>query len=326
MQFAGLDTHKDSVQLHIVDGRARSVREERFLTDDLSLVRLAKVVGKAKCVLEACSTCYPIYDSLTERGVQVKVAHPLLLRIMSSLKKTGKFDARKLALMLKAGTIPEAHISTKKVRMKRDLVKQHMSLTQNRAREINKVRAVLLRYRIKPGEKNLFGRRANWLEKNEISEEIKPVLQQSLQHIQELEGKKGQIDALIETQAKKNKQAVLLQSIPGVGWFTAYLVIMYIDGIKRFPSPEQLVSYAGLAPSIYQSGNTTHLGHISKHGRSGLRWALGQCSWIAVRKTNKFRKKYMKIKRKQGKKKSDYRCCKKDANSDILHAQTKRGI
>jgi len=159
-------------------------------------------------------------------------------------------------------------------------------------------------YIIKPKQKNLFGKRADWLEKNSTPEEIKPVLQQSLQHIQELEKKKDQIDALIEKQAKKNTQAVLLQSIPGVGWFTAYLVIVFIDEIKRFPSPEQLVSYVGLAPSIYQSGNTTHFGHISKHGRSELRWALGQCSWIAVRKTNKFRKKYLKIKRKHGKKKA----------------------
>lgn len=304
MQFAGLDTHKESVQIHVVDGRAHRVREQLFPTDDLGLDRLAKVVGKATCVMEACSTCYPIYDSLTEQGIQVKVAHPLLLRTMSGLKKTDKVDARKLALMLKAGTIPEAHIPTKKVRLKRDLVKQHISLTQNGTREKNRVKAVLLRYRIRPEEKNLFGKRANWLEKNEIPDEIMPVLQQSLQHIQELKEKREQIDALIEKQAKKNKDAVLLQSIPGVGWFTAYLVVVFIDGIKRFQSPEQLVSYAGLAPSIYQSGNTRHTGHISKHGRPEIRWALCQCAWISVRKSKKFRKKYMKVKRKHGKKKA----------------------
>ena len=304
MLFAGLDTHKESVLLHMIDGRGRMVREERFPTDDMSLLRLAKIVGKAQCVMEAGSTCYPVYDALTERGIKVKVAHPLLLKSLSGLKKTDKIDARRIARMLKAGIIPEAYIPTKNMRMERDLVNQHIFLVRQRTREINRVRALLLRYRIKPKAKSLFGTRANWLDEAEIPVTIKPLLQQSIEQIRRLREQQKQVDALIEEQARNNEDAVLLHTIPGVGWFTSYLVSVTVDGVGRFGTAEQLVSYAGLAPRVYQSGDTKYSGSISKTGRSELRWALGQCAWIAVGKSRKFRKKYLKLKRKHKEKKA----------------------
>jgi transposase len=236
--------------------------------------------------------------------VKVKVAHPLLLRSYCGLKKTDRIDAKKLAVMLKAGFIPEAHIPNKKVRMERDLVRQHIHIVQSRTAEICRARALLLRHRIKPRTKNIFGKRANWLEKACIPDNVRFLLQQSARQIRSLEERKKEVDTKITKKAKTNKDAAILQSIPGVGWFTAYLAVVTLDDVKRFPSAEQLVSYAGLAPRIYQSGDTRYTGRISKQGRPELRWALIQCAWIAVRKSKRFRKTYMKIKRRSGNKKA----------------------
>lgn len=304
MQFAGLDTHKESVLAHIIDEKGRLKREERFSADDLELTRLAKALKNTECVMEAGTTCYQFYDTLTEQGVKIKVAHPLLLRSYCGLKKTDKVDAKKLAVMLKAGFIPEAHIPSKKVRMERDLVRQHIHLTQNRTAEINRARALLLRHRIKPKTKNLFGKRANWQEKACIPDNVRFLLQQSTRQIRSLEEQKKEVDTKITKKAKTNNDTVILQSIPSIGWFTAYLAVVTFDGIERFPSAEQLVSYAGLAPRIYQSGNTRYTGRISKQGRPELRWALIQCAWIAVRKSKRFRKTYTRIKKRSGNKKA----------------------
>lgn len=304
MQFAGLDTHKDSVNLYAVDENARLIREERFLTDNLGLVRLARMVRGMTCVLEACSTSYPIYDALTEQGITVKAAHPLLLKSLSGLKKTDKVDAKRMALMLKAGIIPEAHIPAKTVRMNRDWIQTHIGLVEQKTKEKNRVHAILLRYRIKPRVKSLFTKKAVWLESTVIPNELRLVLKQHLDLIFDLKKKQKQIDVLIEEKAKQNPHAVLLQSIPGVGWFVAFLVVTNIDGIERFHSSEQLVSYAGLAPRIYQSGKTCYCGHISKAGRSELRWALVQAAWRSIKYSKRFRKKYFKLSRKIGKKKA----------------------
>ena len=150
MNFAGLDTHKDDVLLHIITGKNnRTVVEERIPTTDAGFDRLARLLKGAACVMETGSTCYQTFDALVERGIMPKVAHALALRQNSGLKKTDPIDARRMALMLKADFIPGVHIPTKQVRIERDLISQHISLVQQHTREINRTRALLLRYRIK---------------------------------------------------------------------------------------------------------------------------------------------------------------------------------
>jgi transposase len=48
-------------------------------------------------------------------------------------------------------------------------------------------------------------------------------------------------------------------------------------------TPEHLCSYAGLVPSVHQSGNSRYYGHIAKQGRSLLRWVMQECQWAHLR-------------------------------------------
>ena len=73
-------------------------------------------------------------------------------------------------------------------------------------------------------------------------------------------------------QATISRQAKLLMTIPGVNITVAIGLLAAIGDISRFPSPQKLVSYFGLAPSTYQSGDTCHHGSITKRGRSHARW------------------------------------------------------
>lgn len=303
MDSTAIDTHKESVQVHRIDENANPVLRERYPATQQGLEKLLAGVRESVCVLEACSTSYPIYDYLTSNGVEVKVAHPLLLKSISGLKKTDKVDAERMALMLKAGIIPLAHIPSLEVRLDRDLVRQHISLVGQRTCEKNRVHAVLLRYRVRVDKKILFGKNRDWLGKN-VPVEVRPVLEQCLEHIDYLNGLKYRVDVRIRKRAFTNPGALLLVSVPGVSYFSALLIVSFVDGIERFGSSEQLVSYAGLAPRISQSGEKTILGHISKQGTKEMRWVLTQCAWIAVRRKGKFRKFFLKKKRKIGKKKA----------------------
>ena len=298
MDYTGIDSHKESVVVHRIDGNTNPVLRERYPTTQQGLEKFLGGVRGSMCVLEACTTSYPIYDFLVANGVEVKVAHPLLLKSISGLKKTDKVDAQRMALMLKAGIIPLAHIPSQKVRVDRDLVRQHISLVQQKTGEKNRVHALLLRYRVKEPE-NPFGKKRDWLD-SEVPCEVRPVLEQSLEHIDYLQRLQYQIDKRIEKKAGENADALLLNSIPGVGYFSSLLVASFVDGVERFGSSEQLVSYAGLAPRIHQSGERTVLGSISKQGMKELRWALTQCAWVAMRKKGKLRKFYLKKKRRIG--------------------------
>nr|MDO8117944.1 IS110 family transposase [Candidatus Sigynarchaeota archaeon] len=67
----------------------------------------------------------------------------------------------------------------------------------------------------------------------------------------------------------------LLVSIPGIGPDTAAKVIAEIVDIAYFPSPKQLVKWAGLAPRVHQSGHRKNItGRIHKGGNKHLRRAV----------------------------------------------------
>ena len=63
-------------------------------------------------------------------------------------------------------------------------------------------------------------------------------------------------------------------TIPGIGELTAAIILSEYGDISKFEGPAQMLSFAGLEPGYYQSGQAEHGGHMVKHGSSHLRYAL----------------------------------------------------
>ena len=78
------------------------------------------------------------------------------------------------------------------------------------------------------------------------------------------------------------------------------ILLSEIGDIKRFPSPEKLMSWAGLAPRTHQSGETSYNGHITKKGSKRARWILTQCAQSARQHDPKMREYYARIEKKHG--------------------------
>jgi len=120
-----------------------------------------------------------------------------------------------------------------------------------------------------------------------------------------------------------------LLSIPGVGHITAGLIIGEIGDINRFDHPKSLLAFAGLDPTIYQSGNyTAKNSHISKRGSRYLRTAIFTATKVAIInskiKDNKFRDKYL-LKTKEGKHHNSAICHAAKNMSNTIYAIMKTG-
>lgn len=104
----------------------------------------------------------------------------------------------------------------------------------------------------------------------------------------------------VQQLAQKDRDAMLLMTVPGVGYYSALLIKSEIGDIKRFPSAKQLCSYAGLVPSTYASGNTCYHGHITKQGSRWLRWILIEAAIHVVKRPGPLRGFYLKVENKKG--------------------------
>ena len=64
-------------------------------------------------------------------------------------------------------------------------------------------------------------------------------------------------------------------TIPGIGYINGGMILGEIGDIHRFSSPNKLLAYAGLDPSVYQSGNfQAKKTRMSKRRSKVLRYAL----------------------------------------------------
>jgi transposase len=124
--------------------------------------------------------------------------------------------------------------------------------------------------------------------------QIKSVLRQFElinQEIDEIDSK------IIESFGKINHS---ISSIPGIGIISAATIIAEFGDLDLFDNPKQLLAFAGLDPSINQSG--THEGNskMVKRGSPYLRNALMMSSMTVIRHNHVFAEYYHK-KRKEGK-------------------------
>lgn len=66
-----------------------------------------------------------------------------------------------------------------------------------------------------------------------------------------------------------------ITTIPGIGLVLGAMILAELGDVTRFAAPEKVLAFAGLDPSIYQSGKYTPAsGTMVKRGSPQLRWAL----------------------------------------------------
>ena len=92
----------------------------------------------------------------------------------------------------------------------------------------------------------------------------------------------------------------VIKTIPGIGNLNGAMIIGEIGDISRFEKPCQLLAYAGLDPSVYQSGKfTAARTRMSKRGSKLLRYALINAAWQLTLHNETF-KAYYDLKISQG--------------------------
>jgi len=74
----------------------------------------------------------------------------------------------------------------------------------------------------------------------------------------------------------------LLETIPGIGSYSAVCAMIQIEDIRRFATPAHLVGYFGVFPAMKISGDKQPVIRMSKKGRSAMRATLYMCANNAV--------------------------------------------
>ncbi|KAF5031672.1 IS110 family transposase ISFnu4 [anaerobic digester metagenome] len=113
----------------------------------------------------------------------------------------------------------------------------------------------------------------------------------SIAQIELLDSQLKQVEAEMADIMKFNDS--VLMTIPGIGYINGGMILGEIGDIHRFPSPGKLLAFAGLDPSVYQSGNfQAKRTRMSKRGSRVLRYALVNAAHNVVKNNTTFKAYY----------------------------------
>jgi len=117
--------------------------------------------------------------------------------------------------------------------------------------------------------------------------------------------------------------ATRLQTTPGVGLITAATYLAVLGTPERFPDSRRVVSYIGLAPSSFDTGEVQRHGHITKRGSGELRAMLCEAAHHAARSDHPLNPYWARVCAKQGYKRAVTATAQRLAR--ILFAMWKNG-
>ncbi len=109
-------------------------------------------------------------------------------------------------------------------------------------------------------------------------------LKHTIKLIQELTIEIDEIEAEIKRIMDEEIDSPIL-TIPGISYRMGAMIIAEIGDFSRFDSADKILAYAGMSPSIYQSGQLDNCyAHMEKRGSRYLRYALYNstkyvCQW-----------------------------------------------
>jgi transposase len=245
----------------------------RFPSTDEGLDGFLAGFKEAKFVIESTGIWEFIYEGIERRGFEVVLAHPLKVRAIAEAKvKTDKVDAQMLAHLLRANLIPRSHIPPKDIRDLRQLVRQRAYLVHQATSLKNRIHAELLRRGVRRPEelRKVFSKKhVAWMRSLRMA-----TIDSCLDCLEGIQSQIEKMNSLLLEEFDSRREAQLIATIPGLGFYGALLILAEIDDIHRFSDPEKLCAYAGLVPKVHQSASTIYHGGITKNGSPHLRWIL----------------------------------------------------
>lgn len=289
--FIGMDVHKNSIDIAIAQtGRNGQVRHYGKIDGTLSALDkvVRKLISKGnrlKFAYEAGPCGYQIYRHLTAQGLDCVVVAPSRIpRPSGNQIKNDRRDALMLARLHRAGELTAVHVPLAEDEAIRDLTRAREDAKSDEKRSKQRLLSFLLRSGVRYTGGSLWSKaHMRWLSDIKMPHRSQQVV------LQEYIGTVNQCKERVQRLTEQIQQLLpewqlfpvvqALQSMRGVSMIVAATTIAEIGDLKRFENPAELMSYLGLVPSEYSSGQKTRRGSITKTGNGHVRRVLVEAAW-----------------------------------------------
>lgn len=282
----GLDISVKETAICVVDTQGHVVHRAVVESDPQVLVDHLIGLGFAygRIGLEAGPLSPWLYAGLVEAGLPaicVETRH-MHAALSARINKTDRNDALGIAQMMRVGLFKEVHVKTPASQQRRLLLTSR-KLLQRKVYDIeNDLRGQLRNFGLKVG---VVGAAAFEQRVRELVLDlpfVAAVVIPLLDARSALRVQLAKLQKMLLEVVRSDPVCRRLMTAPGVGAIVALTFRACVDNPARFSRSKCVGAHYGLTPRLYQSGETTRIGRISKHGDAMMRVALYEAALVLL--------------------------------------------
>jgi transposase len=282
----GVDLHQRFCYLTAVDASGKQFKQGQVVNEAAALRRwLQQVPGPRQVVVEASGFWPAFVRAVRPEADRLVMVHPQRVKAIASAKlKNDRVDSETLAHLSRCDLLPEAWMADEATQQLRLLVRLRISLGQERARAKNQLQAVLHQEGFRKPVTDVFGKSGRaWLKELALTAAGRVVVESWLSAVDHLDKQIVLRTRELEELAKQDARARCLMTVPGIGGYSAMVILAEVGAMERFKNKRALASYAGLTPVVRESAGKRKRGGIGRQGSGTLRWIMLQVAQVAAR-------------------------------------------
>jgi transposase len=255
--------------------------------------------------VECIFTWYWLADLCAQHGLPFVLGHALYMKAIHGGKaKNDRIDARKIAVLLRGGMLPQAYVYPAELRATRDLLRRRMHFMRTRAELLTHVQPTNSQYNLPEIGKKL----AYKTNRTGVTERFPdPAVQKSIEVDLTLVGHYDHLLRDVELSVLKTAKQhdantlYLLRTVPGIGEILSLVLRYELHDIQRFPRVQDFVSDCRLVTCAKESAGKYYGTSGAKIGNAYLKWAFSEAAVLFLR-TNPAGQKYLaRLEKKHGK-------------------------
>ncbi|HEV2728601.1 MAG TPA: IS110 family transposase [Terriglobales bacterium] len=302
MRIIGVDLHLRQQRIAMFDTETKAL-VEKTLKHEGDEVRefYSALPHPVQVGIEASGSMYWFLELLGELGIDRQVGHPAKIRAAEPRKQ--KHDRRDALLLLKLqieNRFPSIWMPSSELRDLHALVRHRHQWVRMRTRVQNALQAIAVSRGLRRGP-------SLWSQTGQHAIASLPLAPHAAHRRNELQDlyrtlstKIDELDKRVMDQALQRPGANLLMTHPGVGPVTALATDVFLGDPTRFDDGKAVVSYIGMIPSEYSSGDRQRLGGLSKQGNPLLRFLWCEAGIHAVRRDPELKRFYRRKLQQKG--------------------------
>jgi len=286
--YIGLDIHKKTIAYCVKRPDGVLLRQGTISAQRQAL--LEWVSGLPGCwigAMEATMFTGWVYDFLKPHALELKVAHPEMLKaITAAKKKNDRADAEKITDLLRVNLLPECYMAPTEFRELRRILRYRNMVVRTAVGMKNKISGLLMEVGASYDKKRIHGKRYfdSLLDRVEdVPASVKELLALSRSNLELFTAVQKKLLSTLKDNELIRQRVERLMSIQGVGEVLALTWVLEIGEPGRFSSSRKAISYCGLCSAQHQSAGREQRGPISKKRNKHLQTMLIEAAKLAPR-------------------------------------------